>query len=130
MYVRSTNQTASVTVIKNCVAELRSWMISNMLMMNDSKTELLIVGSKQQFEHVNIPLIHVGEDHITPVTSMRNLSVMFDSNLKIDMQITKPCQNAYYHIHNIRRIQNSLTRKPRAGLYMHLLQVRLTTATV
>ena len=77
MYVRSTNQTASVTVIKNCVAELRGWMISNMLMVNDSQIELVIVGSIQQIERVNIPLIHVGEDQITPVTSVRNLSVIF-----------------------------------------------------
>ena len=38
-----TNQTASFTAIENCVAELRSWMISNMLMVSDSKTEFLIV---------------------------------------------------------------------------------------
>ena len=60
-------------------------------MVNDSKTEFLIVGSKQQLERVNIPFIHVGEDQITPVTSVRNLGVMFDSNLKMDMQITKAC---------------------------------------
>ena len=42
----STNQTALVTSIEHCVAELRSWMVSNMLMVNDSKTEFLIVGSK------------------------------------------------------------------------------------
>ena len=35
---------------ENCVAELRSWMISNILMVNDSKTGFLIVGSKQQLE--------------------------------------------------------------------------------
>ena len=35
-------------------------MISNMLMVNDSKTEFLIVGSKQQLERVNIPFNHVG----------------------------------------------------------------------
>ena len=69
-------------------------MISNMLMVNDSKTEFLIVGSKQQLERVNIPFIHVGEDQITPVTSVRNLGVIFDSNLKMDMQITKACQIA------------------------------------
>ena len=40
--IPSTNQTA----IENCVAELRSWMISSMLMVNNSKTESLIVGSK------------------------------------------------------------------------------------
>ena len=90
---------------KNCVAELRSWMISNMLMVNDSKTEFLIVGNKQQLERVNIPFIHVGEDQIIPVTSVRNLGVIFDSNLKMDMQITKACQNAYYHLHNFRRIR-------------------------
>ena len=56
-------------------------MIFNMLMVNDSKTEFLIVGSKQQLERVNIPFIRVGEDQITPVASVRNLGVIFDSNL-------------------------------------------------
>ena len=60
-----TNQTASVAAIENCAAEQRSWMISNMLMVNGSKTKLLVVGSKQQLEHVNTPFIHVGEDQIT-----------------------------------------------------------------
>ena len=109
--IPSTNQTASVTAIENCVTELRSWMISNMLMVNDSKTEFLIVGSKQQLERVNIPFIHVGEDQITPVTSVRNLGVIFDSNLKMDMQITKACQIAYYHLHNIRRIRKFLSQE-------------------
>ena len=79
-------------------------MISNMLMVNDSKTDFLIVGSKQQLEHVNIPFIHVGDDQMTSVTSVGNLGVIFDSNLKMDMQITKASQNAFYHLHNIRRI--------------------------
>ena len=86
-------------------------MISNMLMVNDNKTEFLIVGSKQQLERVNIPFIHVGEDQITPVTSVRNLGVIFDSNLKMDMQITKAYQNAYYHLHNIRRIRKFLSQE-------------------
>ena len=119
-----------VIAIENCVAERRSWMISNMLMVNDSKTEYLIVGSKQQVERVNISFIHVGEDQITPVTSVRNMGVILYSNLKMDMKITKACQNAYYHLHNIKRIRNSWARKPHARSYMHLLQARLTTATV
>ena len=43
--ILSTNQTDSVTAIENCVAELTSWMISNMLVVNDSKMEFLIVWS-------------------------------------------------------------------------------------
>ena len=109
--IPSTNQTASVTAIENCVAQLRSWMNSNTLMVNDSKTEFLIGGSKQQPERVNIPFIHVGEDQTTPVTPVRNLDVIFDSNLKMDMQITKACQNANYHLHNIRRIRKFLNQE-------------------
>ena len=75
-------------------------------MVNDSQTELLIVGSKQQLERVNM-----GEDQITPVTSVRNLGVIFYSNLKMYMQITKACQNAHYHLHNIRRIRNFLSQE-------------------
>ena len=52
-------------------------MISNMLMMNDNKTELLIVWNKQQLERVNLPFIHVGEDQITHMVSVRNLGVIF-----------------------------------------------------
>ena len=48
---------------------------------------------------------------ITPVTSVRNPGVIFDSNLKMDMQITKACQNACYHLHNIRRIRKFLSQE-------------------
>ena len=47
--------------------------------------EFLIVGSEQQLECVNTQFIHVGEDQITPVMSVWNLVVIFDSNLKMDM---------------------------------------------
>ena len=106
----STNERDSVVAMENCVSDLRRWMISNMLMVNDSKTEFLIVGSKQQLERVSIPSIQVGEDQIAPVTSVRNLGVIFDSNLKMDMHITKACQKAYFHLHNIRRIRKFLSQ--------------------
>ena len=31
--------------IQDCIAEVRAWMISNKLMINDDKTEFLIIGS-------------------------------------------------------------------------------------
>ena len=86
-------------------------MISNMLMVNDSMTKFLIVGSKQQLERVKISFIHVGEDQITPVSSVRNLGVIFDSNLKMDMQVTKACQNTCYHLHNIKRIRKFMSQE-------------------
>ena len=45
------------------------------------------------------------------MTSVRNLGVTFDSNLKMDIQITKACQIAYYHLHNIMRIRKFLSQE-------------------
>ena len=54
-----------------------------------------IIDFWKQLERVNIPFIHVGEDQITPVITVQNLGVIFYSNLKMDIQITNACQNAY-----------------------------------
>ena len=105
----STVQTDSISAMENCISDLRSWMIANWLKVNDSKTEFMVIGSKQQLERVSIPGIQVGDETIAPVTSVRNLGAIFDSNLKMDMHIAKACKSAYYHLHNIRRIRKYLT---------------------
>ena len=105
----TSNQLEAVQSMEACITDIRRWMIPNWLMVNDSKTEFLIIGSKQQLERVNIASIQVGDAKITPVKSVRNLGVIFDSNLKMDQHITKACKSAYYHLHNIRRIRKYLT---------------------
>ena len=46
--ILSTNQTDSVTAIENCVAELTSWMISNMLVVNDELDDFQHASGKWQ----------------------------------------------------------------------------------
>ncbi|EDO28192.1 predicted protein, partial [Nematostella vectensis] len=49
-----------------CISEVRAWMIS--LKINDSMTELLVIGSPQQLENVNINKVSVGSSEIKPVS--------------------------------------------------------------
>ena len=61
------------------VSDLRRWMISNMLMVNASKTDFLIVGSKQQLECVSIPS-NLEDDQIVPlllVLILKGLDLFF-----------------------------------------------------
>ena len=62
-------------------------------MVNDSKTEFLNVGSKQQLERVNIPFIHVGEDQITPVMTGQNLGEV--TFTKYSIQWLQPMSNIH-----------------------------------
>ena len=38
------------SVIEKCIADVRSWFIGNRLMINDAKTDFLIIGTRQQLE--------------------------------------------------------------------------------
>ena len=40
--------------MENCIAGIRAWMIEDKLCLNDSKTEFMIVGTRQQLAKVNI----------------------------------------------------------------------------
>ena len=39
-----------LTSLQNCIKDIRLWMKTNLLKLNDSKTEFLIVGTRQQLE--------------------------------------------------------------------------------
>ena len=62
-----------ITNLQNCIDEIRSWMRVNLLKLNDSKTEFIILGTQQQLNNVPYTTIKIGEDHINPSSSVRNL---------------------------------------------------------
>ena len=105
----SGDQDSALSSLQDCIAEIRSWMLVNKLKINDSKTEFIILGSKHQLHKVNIPGVKVGDENIQPVTSVRNLGVIFDQHLAMDKHISKVCSVAFFHLHNIRGIRKYLT---------------------
>ena len=69
---------AAVAVMESCLSDMRSWMIKNRLLINDSKTEFLILGTRQQLQKVNIPHIRIGDADIIPTSHVTNLGVVLD----------------------------------------------------
>ena len=80
----------------HCIADVRARMVSNSLMINDSKTEFLMG-------------VTVGDAMITPVTSVRNLGVWFDQHMTMNDHIGKVCSKAFYSLYNLRQIRKYLT---------------------
>ena len=71
----------TIRSMTDCISDIRSWMISDILMLNDDKTEFLIIGTRQQMAKVNINCIRVGSTDVCPVTVARNLGSWFDEQL-------------------------------------------------
>ena len=85
----------AVKAIDACIADVRSWLVSYKLLFNDSKTELLIIGTRQQLSKIKIDSVRVGDVDIKPVDSVRNLGSWFDIHMSTNVHVGKVCGKAF-----------------------------------
>ena len=108
---KSSNMESAIEAMTNCIEDVRHWMISDRLMINDDKTEFMIIGTRQQLAKVEINNISVGDYSIKPVPIVRDLAAWLDSRLSMATHVTKTCSSAFYQLHNIRRVRKYLSRE-------------------
>ena len=101
-------QSAALSAMQNCIADIRQWMLQDRLRLNDDKTEFIIIGTRQQLAKVNIDSLRVGESSTAPTSKVKSLGCWFDGQLKMDTQINSICKTAFFHLYNIRRIKKFL----------------------
>lgn len=111
--------------VQDCVAEMKAWMTMNKLMLNDDKTELLVIASPHQRKNVTTEQITIGNSTITASASARNLGMQFDNMLTMADQVKAVCQSAYYQIHNINSIRRCLDQTACETLVNALVTSRL-----
>ena len=73
----------AIVAMESCVRVIRKWMQENGLLMNETKTEFLLTGTKQQLAKVNVDHVKVGNADIVPHSPVKNLGVCLDSNLSM-----------------------------------------------
>ena len=72
------SQTDAIQAMEICIEEIRHWMVSNRLLLNDEKTEFLLIGTRQQLSKVEPLPLRVEATYIEPVNCLRNLGAWFD----------------------------------------------------
>ena len=77
------NKLSSLNKIENCVSEVRMWMNTNFLKLNEDKTVALVHASINNQTKHNITAIKIGDCDITPSPSARNIGVVFDGEMSM-----------------------------------------------
>ncbi|KAK6186723.1 hypothetical protein SNE40_006003 [Patella caerulea] len=120
-----------INCIEQCVDEIRSWMGSNMLSLNDNKTEIVCFSSR--FKDVGIPpstcAVRIGDVLVTAANSVRNLGVMMDSTGTMDTYITSLCKAASHSLWKIGRIRKFLDQANTEKLIHAFVSSRLACST-
>jgi len=84
------NVEQAVQVIQDSVADIKSWARQHSLMLNEGKTELLVLGTRQQLSKINIGHLRVGDAIVAASTSVRNLGSYFDKNFTMPRMLLRP----------------------------------------
>ena len=99
----------AVETIEQCVTEIRRWIKTNSLKLNDSKTELIVYVSAQQLKNITLQALRVGDCVVRVTDCVRNLGVQFDAEMTMESHVTAVCKSAIFHLRNISRIRRYLT---------------------
>ncbi len=105
------SQQEAITQMENCLADVKSWMLSYKLKMNDGKTEFLIIGSRQQLAKLSVDSIKVGDTSVLAVDNVRDLGAYLDKHMSMESHIDAKCKAAFKQLYNLRRIRKYLTRE-------------------
>ena len=85
-----------------------SWFCANMLAVNPSKTEYLLIGTSLQRSNVVNSSVYFQNLSLVPVDSARNLGVILDSSLNLKSHISAVCRSSFLQIRQLRQIRSSL----------------------
>ena len=119
------DQLAAVAALEHCIDDIKDWMLSDKLKVNDGKTEFLIIGTRQQLAKVNFNSLRIGDNSINSIDKAKNLGFWFDSQMKMVTNISKCSSAAFFNIFNIRRIRKFLTYETAKILINSLVISRL-----
>jgi len=96
-----------------CLADMVSWMSSNWLQLNTSKTELMWCSSPERHHLVPTDSLAIGLDTIKPVVTVKDLWMYLDATISMRDHIsclTSTCFGVLWQIWCIRRSLSSYTR--------------------
>ncbi|XP_028272710.1 uncharacterized protein LOC114443003, partial [Parambassis ranga] len=100
------NQTHSVQKLLDCVEEIKSWLSANLLHFNDTKTEVILFGPSDA-SAADIDLGVLTQYQKSTVT---NLGVKLDSNLKLDAQISAAVKASFFQLRQLAKAKPFLSR--------------------
>ena len=101
----------SLHQIEQCISDVRIFLLTHQLKINDSKTEFLFIGTPLQLSRIDTQNISitVGNSTIKCSSSSRNLGFQFDCKMSFDQQIKNINRKSYFQLTKIKQIKKYLS---------------------
>ena len=97
LYVICDKPSKSILKIKTCLNDIRSWMRSNLLILNDDKTEVIHFVSRYKKNYEQLTSLRVGGSDFIPSNCIRNLGSFFMPTSDVSTHINHVCKTSFLH---------------------------------
>ena len=112
--------------MQSCISDVKVWATANMLKLNDSKTELMLVTSKRSKHLHNLPTsITIGNAQIPFKQSVMNLGFTLDCHLTMNSHVSNIARTCYFELRHLTSIRRFLTSTATATLVFAFLLSRI-----
>ena len=103
--------------IQSCIRDVKVWVTANMLKLNDSKTELMLVTSKRSKHLHNLPTsITTGNAQIPFKQSVKHLGLSLDYHLNMNAHVSNIARKCFFELRRLASIRRFLTSTATATL--------------
>ena len=103
-------QSVHVQRLSHCTDAVTNWHLFNGLLLNPTKTEALVTGTRQQVARLDCTAVKFADTTVSISSAVRVLGVTLDSHLTFDKHITKLVSSCNYHIRSLRHIWQIIDR--------------------
>ena len=93
-----------------CLENIGDWMLKYKLKINQEKTDVIIIGSRQQLAKVRSSSLEIGGISLKYLDSVRHLGAYLDKNLTMSDHVQQKCKTASFQLYVLRKIRPALDR--------------------
>ena len=126
--VKCDDLTGLIDATERCAKDIKDWMTSNKLKLNNDKTEaMLFINNKQHMNGINENnvILNVNGHQINMSKNLRNLGVIMDPNMTMSSQISNLCKTLRLQLKKIASIRSYLPTSVAKTLITSLILSRL-----
>ena len=115
------DESQSISSLEQCLINIKAWMDSSRLRMNNGKTEFILFGSRSQLTKCTTEVVDVNGTEILRSECICHLGVLFDQYMSLKSHITKKCTIAVLSFQKIKLIRRYLTKDATTTLILGLV---------
>ena len=115
----------AIANLEVCCSAVKAWMTSNMLKLNDDKTEIILLGPDTRRKKLGISEMRVCDSQIVFADTVRDLGLTLDADLSMTSHINQVVKTCRYFLCLLGKLRPFLTDSAAKTVALGLIMSRL-----